>query len=341
MAEYVTQKEALELTGISRATLYRYIDEGLPFQTVGARSKLFDIGELKSFIERRRSDVAKDLVVGKEYSNAEIAQIFNCSNMGGMRRSHSKNALVLISFNDGEEHLYSDYWRDDILYYSGMGQSGDQSFEYAQNKTLLESEKNGITVYLFEMFTNKKYQYRGIVKLAGEPFMSDETDINGVTRKVCKYPLKLVNGKDYLDEEFVKEEEKTKQKLAEDYIKAGREFVEQHFSQPISELTVVAKHTAYNAVVGAYVKLRADGKCELCGNDAPFYIDGEPYLEITHIVPYCDGGVDSVDNTAALCPNCAARLMRLRDAADKDKLKNNIKAHERTMSDKLHGRRVD
>ena len=43
---------------------------------------------------------------------------------------------------------YSDDWDGDTLLYTGMGQKGDQSLTFAQNKTLAESNSNGVTVHL-------------------------------------------------------------------------------------------------------------------------------------------------------------------------------------------------
>lgn len=57
--------------------------------------------------------------------------------------------------------------------------------------------------------------------------------------------------------------------------------------------------------VVAYVELRAKGVCELCRKDAPFLrINGEGFLEVHHIQPLSEGGEDTVQNAAALCPNC-------------------------------------
>ena len=69
--------------------------------------------------------------------------------------------------------------------------------------------------------------------------------------------------------------------------------------------TVTTKVYKRDPEVSAYVKMRADGKCDMCGNDAPF-IDkkGNPYLEEHHVVRLADGGEDSIDNAVALCPNC-------------------------------------
>lgn len=62
----------------------------------------------------------------------------------------------------------------------------------------------------------------------------------------------------------------------------------------------------YNPVVIATRLALAEGKCEKCGQEAPFIsaLDGMPYLEVHHIKSIAEGGEDTVDNTIALCPNC-------------------------------------
>jgi 5-methylcytosine-specific restriction endonuclease McrA len=71
-----------------------------------------------------------------------------------------------------------------------------------------------------------------------------------------------------------------------------------------------------NGDVVVEVMLRADGVCEACGSRAPFVriSDGMPYLEIHHILPLASGGDDTVENAAALCPNCHRRAHYAGDA---------------------------
>lgn len=61
-----------------------------------------------------------------------------------------------------------------------------------------------------------------------------------------------------------------------------------------------------NPDVVAEVLIRAKGKCERCGNSAPFFRakDGAPYLEVHHLKQLSLGGEDSVENAQAQCPNC-------------------------------------
>ena len=61
-----------------------------------------------------------------------------------------------------------------------------------------------------------------------------------------------------------------------------------------------------NPDIVAEALLRAAGRCERCGNSAPFKraSDGSPFLEVHHLASRADGGEDSLANVIALCPNC-------------------------------------
>lgn len=91
------------------------------------------------------------------------------------------------------------------------------------------------------------------------------------------------------------------------------------------------KRTSYqrDPVISAYVKRRADGRCDLCGEPAPF-IDsyGKPYLESHHVVWLSKGGRDSIDNTVALCPNCHRKMHMLGNAEDVARLNEKMKTYE-------------
>lgn len=69
----------------------------------------------------------------------------------------------------------------------------------------------------------------------------------------------------------------------------------------------------------AWVLHSAGGRCEVCGDAAPFLkSDGEPYLEIHHVRHLADGGPDQTDNSVAACPTCHRRL---HFAADREALR--------------------
>jgi len=61
-----------------------------------------------------------------------------------------------------------------------------------------------------------------------------------------------------------------------------------------------------NPDIIAEALLNADGVCEMCGEPAPFHraTDGTPFLEVHHKISLKDGGIDTLDNVVAVCPNC-------------------------------------
>ena len=88
--------------------------------------------------------------------------------------------------------------------------------------------------------------------------------------------------------------------------------------------STVAKSTAQTTRfvrdpnVIAWVLHMTDGTCEVCGCDAPFVRpDGEPYLEVHHVLPLAAGGPDTVDNAVACCPNCHRQLHHAADKGEK------------------------
>ena len=127
-----------------------------------------------------------ELREGMILDNNALVETFLCSPQGGMRRSKRTNSLVLIS---DQMKLYNDRWQDSVLHYTGMGQTGDQDFSYMQNKTLYESNANGVQVYLFEVFHPHEYTYYGRVKLSAAPYTEIQYDAEGQKRRVCMFPL--------------------------------------------------------------------------------------------------------------------------------------------------------
>ena len=53
-------------------------------------------------------------------------------------------------------------------------------------------------------------------------------------------------------------------------------------------------------------KRRSSYACDMPGCGRPGFLkpDGAPYIEVHHIVPLSEGGYDTMDNVAALCPTC-------------------------------------
>lgn len=262
------------------------------------------------------------LKLGQAITNNELITIFACGNMGGMRRSKNTNTLVIIS--DHTKELYEDKWCGNTLHYTGMGKKGDQDINASQNRTLNESNINGVDVFLFEVFEGNNYIYRGQVKLSETPYQEKQKDEDGLLRNVWIFPVKVVDNhevtieKEVIDNNFEKKKKKAR-KLSNAELETKAKDSQ---SAKTSVRTTVSQTYERNPYVTEYAKRVANGVCQLCGMPAPFKNKlGEPYLETHHIEWLSRGGSDTIENTVALCPNCHKKMHILDDLADKRVLK--------------------
>lgn len=250
-----------------------------------------------------------DLIIGKIYSNNNLYSIFKCGNSGGMRRSKETNSLVLII--DHTKSLYNDRWDDKekILYYTGMGQKGNQKMKGTQNKTLNESNENKIHIFLFEVFVKTKYIYRGPVKLVKSPFQEEQLDINYNKRNVWIFPLKI-ESEEYLIPGEINNKliEKIKKNLKTKTDNEIKNIIRYENKFPEKRKVIIEKFQRSQAII-EYALRRAKGYCQLCKEIAPFKKkNGDPYLEVHHIKSLSQSGEDTVENVVALCPNCHRKI---------------------------------
>lgn len=249
-----------------------------------------------------------DLKVGQVLSSDELVNMFRCSGQGGMRRSIRTNSLILISFHT-IENVYEDRWAGKIFYYTGMGTKGDQSLAFAQNRTLWESNQNGVNIYLFEVFKKGEYTFMGRVRLADEPFIETQKDSDKIERKVYIFPLEIIG-------DLVPIEVRELLNIETEKLKYARELSDSELKERAKEASgeigvrkVYTEHYSRNPYVSEYAKRRAHGKCQLCKLSAPFNDpQGKPFLEVHHIEWLSNGGADSIDNAVALCPNCHSKM---------------------------------
>ena len=129
-----------------------------------------------------------DLKIDQVLENKEIAEIFLCSNQGGIRKSKKTNTIVLLAkFNNCSYNHRKD---GDILYFTGMGKKGDQEMK-RQNKSLFNAKKEGFALHLLELYEDKKYIYKGEVELISKPIIERQLDDNKEERDVFMFPLKV------------------------------------------------------------------------------------------------------------------------------------------------------
>ncbi|MTV47714.1 HNH endonuclease [Heliobacillus mobilis] len=242
-----------------------------------------------------------------------------------MRRSLRTNTLVIVS--DPTKSLYEDQWIGDVFHYTGMGKCGDQSLDFAQNKTLYHSNTNGVTVYLFEVYEKGKYTFRGPVKLIDTPYQQEQLGEDKVLRNVWIFPLKLVNSSasQPIPESSIRKIQEAREKIAQQLSD------EDLLARAKSSSGKASKRTASTTVyerdefIAELAKRNARGICQLCDQSAPF-VDkkNKPYLEVHHIIWLSKGGNDSIENTVALCPNCHRKMHALNLDVDVQKLRNKV-----------------
>lgn len=247
--------------------------------------------------------------IGAEVSNDQMRRLFKCGNMGGMRRSTKTGTLVIIS--DETKGLYRDVWKNGVLHYTGMGKIGNQVLQGNQNGTLFYSDTNGVEVHLFEVLKKAVYTYRGVVKLVDKPYKGKQPDEKGNMREVWIFPVMPVYE---IAQNVVHELSDQEISNLSDKELARYTSVKNVKTEPKTTETVVYYRDPY---LKQMVKRIADGKCQFCGNDAPFADkQGEPYLEEHHVVRLSDGGQDTIDNVVAICPNCHRKVHVLSDERD-------------------------
>lgn len=130
----------------------------------------------------------KDLKIGDKIGNKDIAELFLCSNQGGVRKSKKTNTIVVIAKFDNCSYKHR---KDgDILYFTGMGKNGNQEMK-RQNKSILQAKEEGFSLHLFELYEEKTYEYAGEVELVDQPIIEEQADDTGNLRDVFMFPLKV------------------------------------------------------------------------------------------------------------------------------------------------------
>lgn len=104
------------------------------------------------------------------------------------------NTLVIVS--DYTKGIYHDKWIGGVLYYTGMGKSGDQDINWAQNATLAACAHNGVDVHLFEVMDAGEYVYCGRIELVDKPYTETQPGEDGIDRKVWMFPIRPVPDND-------------------------------------------------------------------------------------------------------------------------------------------------
>ncbi|MBO4855909.1 MAG: hypothetical protein J5511_00855, partial [Bacilli bacterium] len=135
-----------------------------------------------------------DLKLYKTYQLVDLIEIFNNGAFQygqGMVYTKSTNTLVLISKHT-KDKIYEDELRNGKIYYTGMGQIGDQTITFG-NKRLVDAKQDNTDVHMFLVYKKNEFIYYGRVSLDEPYYFDNELDQSGHIRKVVKFPLTFLD----------------------------------------------------------------------------------------------------------------------------------------------------
>jgi 5-methylcytosine-specific restriction enzyme A len=255
-------------------------------------------------------NITEVLIVGKEYRRRDLHDMFGGQRYGGISTPSQYPFIMIFTGDRGEEYGYKDGWTEDGLFlYTGEGQEGDMQF-IKGNKAILEHEKDGKDIHLFEYVRTGYVKYVGQMLCVG--YRLRDKDNKGQDRKVIVFelmPIEAVDNGGQASATVSSDltlEELRKKALSGSNNRPGMTAKER-----------VVMYRERSQAVKLYALKRANGVCEACGNEAPFKTSkGEPFLEVHHLRRLSDGGPDHPEWVAAICPNCHRRAHHSFDAYD-------------------------
>lgn len=135
------------------------------------------------------------LSIGDILNRDQLMKLFKISGQSGIMKTNTLNCLVLTT--DENNSVYNDSTVDNgFIMYTGEGLTGDQTIT-KNNKSIFESRQTELPMYLFSKDKNKNYIFEGQVELYDEPYQTIEKDSKKTDRLVWKFPLKIIDAKDY------------------------------------------------------------------------------------------------------------------------------------------------
>lgn len=262
-----------------------------------------------------------NLKPGMIFSNADLCEMFECQEQGGIRLSVTSKAIVIV--NNHIKSIYRNQWiNNKTLLYVGEGLQGDQSISRG-NKALNNAKEDDKKIYLFEVYEDREYTFIDEVVLTKDVYFENAPDENHNIRQVIIFNLQLVNVEyqisDVNNNKIRLAQSKILNKYPDDQL---YKIAKTRSQKQVRTVFISSNSYIRDTVIAEWSKRHAKGICQLCDQPAPFKgKDGKPYLESHHIDWLSNGGEDSIKNTIALCPNCHRKMHIVNDDSDIKKLK--------------------
>jgi len=254
------------------------------------------------------------------YRRRDIHEQYGGQRQGGISTPAGQPFIFLFTGSSGEQYGYRDSWEAEgtTFRYSGEGQEGPMQFT-GGNAAIRDHAANGKDLHLFDADGRGRARYLGQMVCAEYEVVPNVPDRLGNARDAIVFRLVPIEGAEVSPQ--------GQAPLAADDVPRGwywKAPLEQVLSAAIKPPVKGAEpREAKRSVqqrseaVMVYVQRRAGGKCEGCGQPAPFKTaQGRPYLEPHHTRRLSDGGPDHPAWVVAVCPTCHRRAHHAADAKD-------------------------
>lgn len=239
-----------------------------------------------------------DFEIGGVYRRSEIHKAYAGQTQGGISTPAKHKLIFLFTGESGNQHGYTDGWRDGVYCYFGEGQKGDMTWK-GGNRAIRDHWIDGKELLLFQTLKSPRSHVRfmGKFSIAGWEYR-DAPDRSGALRKAFVFHL--------VPQQMAEEQSYHSEPNNNDFATLREAAVNAGTSTPtVNTKSALKSYVSRSKAIRQYAIVRANGRCENCDKEAPFIsIDGGPFLEVHHIFRLSDGGPDRVECVAAICPNC-------------------------------------
>jgi 5-methylcytosine-specific restriction protein A len=259
--------------------------------------------------------------IDRVYRRQDLHSKYLGQEQGGISTPRDHPLIFLFTGSAGERHGYTDAWEEDgkVFRYYGEGQQGDMQFVRG-NSAIRDHAESGKDLHLFRADHQGHATYLGQFVCAGYVLEPKVPDTAGTPRTAIVFRLVPIAGADPAalpGSEAVPPKEgdvptgwywsaPLEQVLAAAIVPPAPN------TSPTEARRIVRKRSE---AVKVFVQRRAQGKCEGCGDAAPFKTaEGRPYLEPHHTRRLSDGGPDHPAWVVAVCPTCHRRAHHAVDA---------------------------
>ncbi|WP_440970915.1 HNH endonuclease [Peribacillus frigoritolerans] len=250
-------------------------------------------------------------LVNQEYKRSDIHDRFGGNRQRGIAASKNYPLIFIFSGKSGENYGYDDGWQGGNTYfYTGEGQNGNQVFKEG-NKALRDHVENGKDVHLFEKSEKSgMYTYQGQLICIGYHYFNGP-DAQGLQRQMIRFEFQ--RAENMVEDDGANQDTSVTSSDLSELRRLATQAVAIDRTASTQERKVIVRRRA--AAIKKYALVRSNGICEACNDPAPFTTpDGTPFLEVHHLTRLSDGGMDSTENVAAICPNCHRRAHYSSDA---------------------------